>query len=257
MAERQCRAGSRTVDYPPVDGVNGEMKNEDTALCVSPPAWQAMLSALLVHGSTIGFLDPDEDMIEPKGPRRRLTSGKPTGLTVGLSVGGKSITAVRCTDRKVRLPAADLGRLIGVQLGDVPGLPALLGNDQLQLMVGLLAMKAGARQQVSTLNGLLVAVVEAQRLLRSNAAKPWIAQAKHGPVHVEVGLGGIDSPRVIRSPDVVELLAKLGLPTTATQDDVRTRFRELAKVHHPDKSGDDRLMKALNEAHARPQELLG
>lgn len=42
-----------------------------------------------------------------------------------------------------------------------------------------------------------------------------------------------------------ELLAKLNLHPTATMDDIKSRFRELAQKHHPDKGGNPQIFMDL------------
>jgi DnaJ-domain-containing protein 1 len=46
-----------------------------------------------------------------------------------------------------------------------------------------------------------------------------------------------------------QALALLSLPPTATQLQIKRRYRELAKRHHPDHGGDARQMQLLNEAY--------
>lgn len=41
----------------------------------------------------------------------------------------------------------------------------------------------------------------------------------------------------------------LGVPKTATQDDIKKAFRKMAMKHHPDRGGDQAKFKELNEAH--------
>ena len=41
----------------------------------------------------------------------------------------------------------------------------------------------------------------------------------------------------------------LGVPKTATQDDIRKAFRKAAMKHHPDRGGDQAKFKEINEAH--------
>jgi len=45
-----------------------------------------------------------------------------------------------------------------------------------------------------------------------------------------------------------EALAELGLGVTATPDEVRRRFRQLARTHHPDRGGDGERFHRLVEA---------
>lgn len=41
----------------------------------------------------------------------------------------------------------------------------------------------------------------------------------------------------------------LGVPRTATADEIKKAFRKLARTHHPDKGGDEAKFKELNEAY--------
>ena len=41
----------------------------------------------------------------------------------------------------------------------------------------------------------------------------------------------------------------LGVPRTATADEVKKAFRKLARTHHPDAGGDEAKFKELNEAY--------
>lgn len=43
----------------------------------------------------------------------------------------------------------------------------------------------------------------------------------------------------------------LGLSPSASWDDIERAYRRKAKVHHPDRGGDEDAMRALNEAYAR------
>lgn len=44
-------------------------------------------------------------------------------------------------------------------------------------------------------------------------------------------------------------LKVLGLPDTATIDDIKTAWRKLATIHHPDKGGDGVKFDALRKAY--------
>ena len=46
-----------------------------------------------------------------------------------------------------------------------------------------------------------------------------------------------------------QALAVLGLPPTATPQQIKRRYRELAKKYHPDKGGDSREMQRLVAAY--------
>ena len=41
----------------------------------------------------------------------------------------------------------------------------------------------------------------------------------------------------------------LGVPRTATADEIKKAFRKLARKHHPDAGGDEAKFKELNEAY--------
>ena len=41
----------------------------------------------------------------------------------------------------------------------------------------------------------------------------------------------------------------LGVPRTATSDEIKKAFRKLARKHHPDAGGDEAKFKELNEAY--------
>ena len=41
----------------------------------------------------------------------------------------------------------------------------------------------------------------------------------------------------------------LGVPKNATQDDIKRAYRKLAKEHHPDRGGNQKLFQQINEAH--------
>ena len=51
---------------------------------------------------------------------------------------------------------------------------------------------------------------------------------------------------------------KLGLPTTATPDEVKAKWRQLCMIHHPDRGGNpvefDELRRAYKQVHAEASE---
>ena len=49
-----------------------------------------------------------------------------------------------------------------------------------------------------------------------------------------------------RTPDYYKTL---GVPRTATADEIKKAFRKLARTHHPDAGGDEAKFKELNEAY--------
>lgn len=46
-----------------------------------------------------------------------------------------------------------------------------------------------------------------------------------------------------------EAFTILGLPVTATPDEIKARWRELAMVHHPDRGGDAATFNAICDAY--------
>ena len=49
---------------------------------------------------------------------------------------------------------------------------------------------------------------------------------------------------------MTDYYAALGVPKTATADDIKRAFRRLASQHHPDKGGDTKKFQAIQEAYA-------
>jgi len=57
---------------------------------------------------------------------------------------------------------------------------------------------------------------------------------------------------------VSKAFATLGLPETATPDEVKAKWRQLCMIHHPDRGGNscefDELRRAYKQAHAEASE---
>jgi len=50
--------------------------------------------------------------------------------------------------------------------------------------------------------------------------------------------------------EIREALERLGLPPMVTRDEIKKRYRQLARRHHPDREGGDaREMESLNRAY--------
>ena len=67
------------------------------------------------------------------------------------------------------------------------------------------------------------------------------------PIPIRVGSAGFGT-----ATDIDEALAVMGLKLPVTPDEIRVRYRQLARAHHPDiNSGSDETMKAVNVASER------
>ncbi len=44
-------------------------------------------------------------------------------------------------------------------------------------------------------------------------------------------------------------LEELGLPKLVTRDEIKKRYRDLARLHHPDLKGEDGKMETINRAY--------
>jgi DnaJ-class molecular chaperone len=49
---------------------------------------------------------------------------------------------------------------------------------------------------------------------------------------------------------MTDYYAALGVPKTATSDEIKRAFRKLASQHHPDKGGDTQKFQAIQQAYA-------
>ena len=85
----------------------------------------------------------------------------------------------------------------------------------------------------------------------------WDEELLHDPLHLlaagRVKRGSSRTPEQT-PPELREPLATLGLSWPTTLDAVKTRYKELAKRHHPDANGGDRAaeerLKTINLAYA-------
>ena len=92
---------------------------------------------------------------------------------------------------------------------------------------------------------------------RLGGAAAWDEELLRDPLHV-LAAGrvkrGPAQPQRQMPPELREPLATLGLSWPTTLDAVKTRYKELAKRHHPDANGGDRAaeerLKTINLAYA-------
>jgi len=58
--------------------------------------------------------------------------------------------------------------------------------------------------------------------------------------------------------EIQEALDRLDLPTLVTLSDIKKRYRQLARVHHPDiNSSSDDTMESINQAYSLLMEYIG
>ena len=92
---------------------------------------------------------------------------------------------------------------------------------------------------------------------RLGTTAAWDEELVRDPLHLlaagRVKRGQADTPKQT-PPELREPLATLGLSWPTTLDAVKTRYKELAKRHHPDANGGDRAseerLKTINLAYA-------
>jgi len=60
----------------------------------------------------------------------------------------------------------------------------------------------------------------------------------------------------MRSPyeEIREALEVLGLPEMITREEIKRRYRQLARTHHPDRQGESREMERINRAYEQLME---
>jgi len=63
------------------------------------------------------------------------------------------------------------------------------------------------------------------------------------------GAGGSARRSGSAPPDTTKLYQVLGIPKTATAKEIKTAYRKLAVLHHPDKGGDDHVIQEINGAY--------
>ncbi|HDP33893.1 MAG TPA: J domain-containing protein [Candidatus Hydrogenedentes bacterium] len=61
----------------------------------------------------------------------------------------------------------------------------------------------------------------------------------------------VPDPPQKRDADVEVCFRLLGLSPSASWDEIERAYRSKAKIHHPDRGGDEDAMRALNEAYNR------
>jgi hypothetical protein len=117
--------------------------------------------------------------------------------------------------------------------------------------------------------GMTPGEIEAQQRLDTGWQRPtwplgrigpgaWEEEAIHDPLHLlaagRVRRGSHAAPAERAPHELIEPLATLGLTWPTTLTAVKTRYKELAKIHHPDANGGDRAaeerLKTINLAYA-------
>ncbi len=89
------------------------------------------------------------------------------------------------------------------------------------------------------------------------AASAWEDRLRHDPLLMMSGVRGANRAAPSKAAPPAELrepLATLGLPWPISLDEVKNRYKELAKRHHPDANGGDKVseerLKTINLAYA-------
>lgn len=95
----------------------------------------------------------------------------------------------------------------------------------------------------------LVDVVDAtfERLTGKNVAA-WLKEFQQRPRELTEGESAV-SPQP--GMPLADAYAVLGLPRTASSEEVKRNYRNLAVIFHPDRGGYDEAMKLLNRAYQR------
>lgn len=88
--------------------------------------------------------------------------------------------------------------------------------------------------------------------------KPISAWLKEFQQPRELPLGGeLATPQQEQGMPLADAYAVLGLPQTASLEEVKRNYKRLAAVFHPDKGGYDEAMKLLNRAYKQIQQQRG
>jgi hypothetical protein len=69
------------------------------------------------------------------------------------------------------------------------------------------------------------------------------------------GEGSAESAQTYSTADTDLCYKILGVSSTATWPEIEQAYRRKAKIHHPDRGGDEDAMRALNDAYAQLKRL--
>ena len=85
--------------------------------------------------------------------------------------------------------------------------------------------------------------------LTGKTVPEWLEEFRQRPR--ELPGGEQAAPQQEPTMSLADAYAVLGLPPTATLEEVERNYKHLSVVFHPDKGGYDEAMKLLNNAHDR------
>jgi len=119
--------------------------------------------------------------------------------------------------------------------------------------------KRGARNKdLDDLSGLLNSSVDlvnvAFERFTGKSVADWLKEFQQRPR--ELPQGEPAAPPQSGMP-LADAFAILGLPQTASPEEVKRNFRSLAVIFHPDRGGNDEAMSLLNRAYQRIKEEKG
>ena len=110
---------------------------------------------------------------------------------------------------------------------------------------------AKRKKKANTLSTLLDFIDAADVILEKITGKNMPTWLKEFQQPKELPSGQPASPQQQPAMPLVDAYAVLGLPPTATLEQVKRNYKNLAVIFHPDKGGYSEAMKLLNQAFER------
>ncbi|MBA7533325.1 Chaperone protein DnaJ [subsurface metagenome] len=108
--------------------------------------------------------------------------------------------------------------------------------------------KAQLQDAFDAIAGFRDLVDETFEKLTGKSVAAWLREFQQRPPELTEG----ESAALPQSDmSLADAYAVLGLPRTASSEEVKRNYRNLAVIFHPDKGGYDEAMKLLNNAYQR------